>query len=658
MKRVKAAITNYPLVFLTALVGVTGLVLLATPAHDYAARLVGGYALAIAAVEAVGMVRQLIRGHAGLDLLAVTAIVSAVLVGESWAALVVVLMLTGGTALEDYAQNRSKRELTALLHKAPQQGTRLLTDDPGAGLDAAASEVVPADEIAHGDLLLVRPGEVVPVDAVLLAAHAVFDESSLTGESLPVERRAGEKVASGAVNGAAAVVVRAVAAARDSEYQQIVRLVEQAANSKAPVVRLADRYALPFTVVSLFIAGIAWAVSGEAVRFAEVLVVATPCPLLIAAPVAFLGGMSRAAHSGLIVKGGGTLEQLARVRSAAFDKTGTLTTGHPELVRILPAPGFTGDRVLQLAASAEVYSSHVLASSVVTVAKATDALPLLDIAHAEELATNGVMAEFHEPGEPPATRLIRVGKPSWIAQSAPDMTIADLNPGELAIYTALDDEYAGVIIMRDRIRPDAAQAIADLRRLGVERTVIVTGDVAATAGPIAEAAGIDEVHASCHPADKVQLVGDISPRPVLMAGDGLNDAPVLAAADIGFAMGARGSTAASESADVVNRYDNLSGLPRAVRIGQDTVRIALQSIWVGIAISVGLMLVAAFGYLPALIGAWLQEGVDLIAILGALRAMGPRSERRKPADPVSRSAGYSAPATSSGSSDRSARARA
>ena len=298
-------------------------------------------------------------------------------------------------------------------------------------------------------------------------------------------------------------------------------------------------------------------------------------------------------------------------------------------MRILPAVGFTDDRVLQLAASAEVYSSHVLASSVVKVAKATDALPFLEVTHAEELATNGVLAQFTDAAAQPTSRVIRVGKPSWVAQSAPALTTADLDPGELAIYTALDDEFAGVIIMRDRIRPDAADAIEQLHQLGVERTMIVTGDVAATAGPIAEAAGIEEVHASCRPADKVRIVSAMTPRPTLMAGDGLNDAPVLAAADIGFAMGARGSTAASESADVVNRYDSLVGLPRAVRIGQDTVRIALQSIWLGIIISIGLMLFAAFGYLPALVGAWLQEGVDLIAILGALRASGPRTERQQ-----------------------------
>lgn len=623
MSRFSFPVRAYPLVFATLLIATVGLILLTTPAGDAARWIVGGYAFLIAMWEAVGMIRQLIKGHAGLDVLAVTAITAAVLVGEPWAALVVVLMLTGGAALEDYAENRSTRELTALLRKAPQQATRFLDGATEHAFDAVTEEI-PAEAVEVGDLLLVRPGALVPVNAILVSEHAVFDESSLTGESLPVECAAGEKVSSGAVNGATAVSMRAAAPASESEYQQIVRLVEQAAGSKAKVVRLADRYAVPFTVLALIVAGIAWAASGDAVRFAEVLVVATPCPLLIAAPVAFLGGMSRAARFGLIVKGGGTLEQLSRVRSAAFDKTGTITTGKPVLERVLPAGGFGEDEVLRLAASAEVYSSHVLADSVVGAAK-EHGLTLLEAAQAEESATNGVAATLRTPGTPNA--VVRVGKPSWVRDDAPDLAPADLAPGELAIYVAVGHCFAGAIVMRDRVRDEAARALRDLDELGISRTLMVTGDVLATAEPIAQDLGIHEVHADCRPGDKVRIVSGVRPRPLIMVGDGLNDAPVLAAADIGFAMGARGATAASESADIVNRYDTLASLPRAVGIGKDTVRIALQSIWLGIIISAALMLVAAFGFLPALLGAWLQEVVDLVAILGALRALGPRSER-------------------------------
>ncbi|GAA2235465.1 heavy metal translocating P-type ATPase [Rarobacter faecitabidus] len=621
MARLVSAIRVYPQVFATLVVAIAGLVLSATPAGHLTAWLVGGYSLLIAAVEAVSMIRQLIKGHAGLDILAVMAITAAVLVGEPWAALIVVLMLTGGTALEDYASNRSTQELTALLRQAPQ--TALLVS--GSDLEDGAREV-PVDEVVVGDILLVRPGSVVPVDAVLLTESAMFDESSLTGESLPVDRAAGEHVSSGAVNGSTAIRMRAVATADQSEYQQIVRLVEQAAGSKSKVVRLADRYAVPFTILSLAIASIAWAVSGDSVRFAEVLVVATPCPLLIAAPVAFLGGMSRAARHGLIVNSGQTLEQLSQVRSVAFDKTGTITTGHPSLERVIPAPGFNDDEVLQYAASAEAYSSHVLAGAVVAAGRA-HGRALLESTGAEELPANGVTATFAAvPGRTEVT--VRVGKPSWLRQFAPTLERVEVAPGELAIYVTVDDAPAGALVMRDQTRPEASEVMRDLHELGVTRTLMVTGDVAATAHIVAREVGIDEVHADCRPADKVHVVTDVQPRPLMMVGDGLNDAPVLAAADIGLAMGARGATAASESADIVNRFDTLAGVPQAVRIGKDTVRIALQSIWLGIAISVALMLVAAAGFLPAIAGAWLQEVVDLVAILGALRAIGPRSERK------------------------------
>lgn len=611
----------------TVIVAIVGLALLATPAREVAPWLVGGYALAVAAWEAVGMVRELLKGNAGLDILAVTAITAAVLVGEPWAALVVVLMLTGGAALEDYAENRSKRELTALLRKAPSHATRIL-DDSASFVDSLRSEgsteVVPVEDITVGDVLLVRPGELVPVDGTLVSDHAVFDESSLTGESIPVERSAGERVSSGTVNGSVAVILRASAVAADSEYQQIVKLVEQASLSKGQVVRLADKYAVPFTVLSLLIAGAAWALSGEAVRFAEVLVVATPCPLLIAAPVAFLGGMSRAARLGLIVKGGGTLEQLSRVHSIAFDKTGTITSGHPTLEHIITSSSLSEDQVLGLAASAEVYSSHVLADSVVSAARARG-LKISEATHAEEIATNGIVAQFVR-ADGHGEQTVRVGKPSWLQEFAPNTQRVALEPGQLAVYVAVDSEFVGALVMRDQVRPEAREALNDLRNLGIANIIMTTGDTAATAEPIAHALGISKVYSECRPADKVRIVRDLGPRPSMMVGDGLNDAPVLAASDIGFAMGARGATAASESADIVNRFDSLATLPRAVRIGRDTVRVALQSIWLGIIFSIVLMLVAAFGFLPALAGAWLQEVVDLVAILGALRALGPRNE--------------------------------
>lgn len=613
MRSVFTAIRRYPLVAATLLIAAIGLVLQLTDWRLAVPWLVGGYAIAIAIWLGIGMVRAILGGRFGLDILAVTAITAAVLVGEVWAALIVVLMLTGGEALEDYAAQRSKRELTALLKRAPQVAHRVV--------DGTTTDIG-VDEVLLGETVLVRPGELVPVDAILRDASGTFDESSLTGESIPVERVAGELVPSGAVNGSTAVLLEAAATAQDSQYQLIVRLVTEAANSKARVVRLADRYAVPFTLFALLLAAVAWTVSGDPVRFAEVLVVATPCPLLIAAPVAFMAGMSRSAKAGIIVKGSSTLEQLSRIKTVAADKTGTLTEGTPALERLVVRGGYSDQRMLQLAASAEVYSSHVLADSVVRAAKANK-LSLLDAVGAEEIATNGVHAivDGHD---------VRVGKGAWIDEHSSGFEPVAIEAGELAVHVAVDGVAVGAIVMRDQVRPTSAQALASLKEYGVSKFIMITGDTKATAEFIADELGITEVCADCQPIDKVRIVRDEPLRPVLMVGDGLNDAPVLAAADVGMAMGARGSTAASESADVVNLVDDFSRVALAVKYGKDTVRIALQSIWLGIIISVGLMIVAAFGFLPAIVGAWLQEVVDLVAILGALRALGPLSERRRP----------------------------
>jgi heavy metal translocating P-type ATPase len=602
-------VRRYPAVALTLAVGVLGAVLALAGVGWLVAWIFSAYALAVAAWQAVGMVRDILRGHFGLDILAVTAIIATVLVGEYVASLIVVLMLTGGEALEDYAGRRAKRELDALLARAPQQAHRVVDDH---FVD------VPIDDVQPGDVLLVRPSEIVPVDGTLRSTETALDESSITGESLPVEKQAGDELLSGSVNGQVAVQMVATARAADSQYQQIVALVAGAAASKAPVVRLADRYAVPFTAFSLLLAGVAWWVSGDPVRFAEVLVLATPCPLLIAAPVAFMGGMSRAARNGVIVKGGGVLEQLARARSAVFDKTGTLTHGAPELVAVRPEPGFDADGLLALVASAEQYSSHVLAASMIDAATERG-LRLTEADGAREAATNGVVARI-------GAREVVVGKYAFVLEHAPDTRRTDIAPGELAVYVSVDGRYAGALLARDRLRDNAHATLDRLEALGVTHTMMLTGDAQATADHIAAELGIERVRAECLPADKVHEVAAIAERPVIMVGDGVNDAPVLAAADIGIAMGARGATAASESADAVILVDDISRTAKAVEVGRDTVRIALQSIWLGIVVSVGLMVIAAFGFIPATAGALLQEFVDLAAILFALRAIGGRRD--------------------------------
>jgi len=619
MARLIRIARRYWVVTLTIAVGLLGLVLAVSGAGPAVPWIFSAYALGIAVWQAVGMVRDILRGHWGLDILAVTAIVATVLVGEYVAALLVVLMLTGGEALEDYANRRAKRELDALLTRAPQLAHRM---------DGDEIVDVRADDVRPGDVLLVRPSEIVPVDATLRSAEAAVDESSITGESVPVDKRTGDAVLSGSVNGQAAVEVVATATAAQSQYQQIVALVAEAAASRAPVVRLADRYAVPFTLFSLALAGVAWWLSGDPVRFAEVLVLATPCPLLIAAPVAFIGGMSRAARNGVIVKGGGVLEQLSAARTVVFDKTGTLTYGAPTVVAIRAGEGFGEDELLRVVASAEQYSSHVLAASMIAAARERH-LPLAEAEWAREAATNGVQARIDG-------REVVVGKFAFVAEHAPDAARTQIAPGELAVYAAVDGRFAGALLASDRLRENAKATLDRLGELGVHRTMMLTGDAQATADHIAAELGITRVRADCLPADKVQEVSAIAERPVIMVGDGVNDAPVLAAADVGIAMGAKGATAASESADAVILVDDLSRTAKAVQIGRDTVRIALQSIWLGIIVSVVLMVVAAFGLIPATVGALLQEVVDLVTILAALRAIGGRLDARAamPARPV------------------------
>lgn len=557
-------------------------------------------------ITAIDMFKDLMRGHWGLDILAVIAMIATLAVQEYVAGLIIALMLTGGEALEDLAARRASRELDQLLNRAPAFAGRI---HPVTG----EVERIAIEEVKVGDELLVRSSEILPVDGVLLSNHATIDESSVTGEPIPVNYHAGDPLLSGTVNSTTSFTMRAQKVAADSNYASIVRLVEEAVDSRAPMVRLADRYAVPFTIVSLLIAGFAWFLSGDPVRFAEVLVVATPCPLLIATPVAFMGGMSSAARLNVIIKDGGVLEVLARVRSAAFDKTGTLTEGKADVVDIHPASR-TATETLRIAAAAEQYSVHVFADPIVAAARAQQ-LELPEVTNADEVATNGVLAVLSDG------TVVRVGKPAFIEDATGPIDRPALAAGETSVYVTVGDELAGVIILSDPIREQAAATVSRLRQAGVAEIAMVTGDVAPTAESVAHAIGIGTVHAETTPQSKVEIVRDMRPRPVLMVGDGINDAPVLAAADVGIAMAGRGATVASESAAAVITSNEIARVADVAYVSRRTVQIALQSIWMGIIISVGLMLVAAFGYLPAVVGALLQEIVDLVAILSALRAL-------------------------------------
>ncbi|MCT1689708.1 heavy metal translocating P-type ATPase [Brevibacterium sp. p3-SID960] len=599
------ALRRYPLAGLAVVALATTLILLASGLPGAAQILATAVIGIVVLLTAWDMIKDIMAGKWGLDILAVVAMVATVLVGEYLAGLIIVLMLTGGEALEEMAAGRAGRELDALISRAPQFANR-------EGADGQLTQI-PVDEVAIGDILVVRPNETLPVDGTLLDASATIDTSAMTGEPLPVTFTTGDTLASGTVNETRAFRMQATAASADSQYGSIVRLVREAVESQAPMVRLADRYAVPFTIVSLAIAAFAWFISGNPTRFAEVLVVATPCPLLIAAPVAFMGGMSRAAQIGVIVKNGGALETLARVRSAALDKTGTLTRGNPEVRRVIPGT-HSEDELIALAAAAEQFSLHAFAQSIGQVA-AERRLALPEVTGADETATNGVRAHLADGTE------VRVGKITYIEEVTGPLDPVELAPGETFVYVSHGSDLAGIIILADELRATAAGTVARLHELGVTDIAMLTGDNAATARAIAGEVGIDEIEAGCTPQTKVEHLASMRNRPVLMVGDGVNDAPVLAAADVGIALGARGASAASESASAVITQDDIANVAYVIEISQRTVRIALQSIWLGIAISIGLMIVAALGYLPAVVGAILQEGVDLVAILGALRAL-------------------------------------
>ena len=561
------------------------------------------------------MADSLRRRHLGVDLIALLALIGALAVSEYLAGAVIATMLATGRALERWASRRADRELRGLLARAPRSarcyaGKSLIT--------------VAVDEVRPGARLVVGPAEVVPVDGVLLSTNAVLDESALTGEPLPVEHSQGEVVRSGTVNAGSPFALIATTDAKDSTYTQIIRLVESTQASRSPFVRLADRYAAWFLLFTLAIAGTAWAVSGDAVRAVAVLVVATPCPLILAVPVAIVAGLSRTAKRGVVVKGGTALEHLAACRTLLIDKTGTLTVGKPVLAEVVSANSWAPDEVLRLAASADQVSPHVLAAAVVEAARRRD-LPLELPRQVEEVPGQGVRALVGDVR-------VAVGRARWVSARALPSSLrsarrrADLD-GALTVFVALNDEPAGVVLLDDPIRNDAARTVRNLRNSGIERIVMVTGDRAEVAETVGPVIGVDAVAAEQTPADKVDTVkAEQICAPVVMVGDGINDAPALAQAAVGVAIGTRGATASSEAADAVLTVDRLDRIGDAVVIARRALAIARQSVIAGIGLSLGLMLVAAFGYLPPALGAVLQELIDLAVILNALRVLRPRGE--------------------------------
>lgn len=559
----------------------------------------------------MAILRRLVKGDVGVDVIGVVAIAGALALRQYLAGAIIALMLTSGTALERFAISRARRELSALIQRAPRTAHRRSGE---IFIDTGVAEVKPAD------ILLIKPGEVIPVDGIVHAGTAMLDESALTGEARPVGISLGGVLRSGGTNAGAPFELRATSTSEQSTYAGILRLVRNAEEAKAPFLRLADRYATAFLALTLLVALAAWLVEGSLLRALAVLVVATPCPLILAAPAAIMGGISRAARHGIIVKGGGALETLARTRVLLLDKTGTVTAARPEVVAVESFGADTNETV-RLAASLEQVSAHPYAPAVLNEARTRD-LQLSFPSDVHEQVGAGIRGRVDE-------RMVSVGQLAFVAPGAP-RTAAQRSietrtavEGSSSIHVAVDGVLAAALIVQDPIRPEAARALRAARSCGIQHIHLVTGDHPDVAELVGDVLGIDRVYAERTPEEKVEVVRLVRAQGVTaMVGDGINDAPALALADVGIAMGARGATAASEAADVVLTSDRLEGLSLAIKIAQRTRRIALESIIAGMGLSLLAMICAAAGRITPVAGALLQEGIDVLVILNALRALG------------------------------------
>jgi len=555
------------------------------------------------------VLRSLLRRDVGVDAIALFSMGGALVLGEYLAGAVVALMLAGGNALEESANRRARRELTALVERAPRSALIRRGDE---------LVEVPIGEVVAGEVVLVRAGEVVPVDGMVESADAIVDESALTGEPLPVTIHRGGSVRSGTAATGASFELRALRPAAESAYAAVVRLVERAEQERAPFVRIADRYALFFLPATMLVAAVAWAVSGDPVRALAVFVVATPCPLILAAPIALMSGLSRAAKAGVVVKGAGTIEQLGEARSVLLDKTGTITLGHPELDRVVQTNGLPGEETLRLAASLDQLSAHPLARALVAGAEDHD-LSLVVPENVEEVFGRGVRGTVDE-------RPVLVGSATWLREHGVDPQLpAGIDGGDAKVLVAVDGALAGVVLIGDRLRADSAQLVPRLRAVGVRHVALVTGDKRLVAEAVGATLGVDRVYAEQTPEQKLEVVRALHARPelrgIVMVGDGINDAPALALADVGIAMGSAGATVSSQTADAVILVDRVDRVADAIRIGRRALYIARQSVLAGIGLSLVAMGVAAAGYLPPVGGALVQEGIDVGVILNALRAL-------------------------------------
>jgi heavy metal translocating P-type ATPase len=557
----------------------------------------------------IEIVSSLRRGDVGLDIVAALSMTAALAFGENLAAVVVALMYAGGQNLESFAERRANREMTALLARVPR--TAILHRDHQL-------EEVPLELVEPQDRLLIRQGDIVPVDGVVAQGLAVLDQSALTGEPNPVQQVVGDSVMSGSTNVGEPFDLTATRRAAESTYAGIIRLVEAAQRSKAPMARLADRYAIVFLALTLVLAGAAWLWSDDPIRALAVLVVATPCPLILAVPVAIMSGVSRAAKAGVLVKGGKALEAMARVQTLVIDKTGTLTHGQARVAEIRPMSDIAPDRLLHLAASLDQASKHAIARALVLEARGKG-LDLLVPSNVEEVPGEGVEGTV-------GGRAVAVGGIHYVARRVPGaeglLASGSYPVGSVVVAVAVDGRLAGLLILTDVLRAGAAGLIESLRRIGIRRIVLASGDRRDVAEAVTTGLALDAVHGDLTPSQKIAIVADERRHgPVMMIGDGVNDAPALAAADLGVAMGAKGAAASAEAADVVLLVDQLERILPALLIARRSKGIALQSVYAGLGLSIAGMIAAMFGYLSPVQGALIQEVIDVAVILNALRAL-------------------------------------
>lgn len=614
----KKFLSNYYLIILTIVVGILALIFqFGFQLNLVSLILIHSCAAIFVVITVVSMIKELIEGHVGLDILALTSIISTLFVNDTingitiegyWACLMIMIMMASGQALESFSSRKANKELTELINKTPKV-VHLLTDS-GYCMD------IDIKEAKIGDLFLIKPNETVPLDSTITDGTSPFNMSSLTGESLPESKKVGDKILSGFINGDSPIIARVDKKDADSQYQTIVKLAKEVDKKPSKFVKMTDKLAIPFTIVSYLLAGLGWLIAyitnpsislmDGFTRFVEVLVVASPCPLLLAAPIAMISGISQAYKKNILIKDPIAFEKLANTKTFAFDKTGTLTIGKPSISKIETIDDYSKDDLLLYMASLEINSNHIFAKSIIESSNQTNLLKASDIKEYPGKGVEGFIDGVK----------YKVGNRSFVSLDD------NIEKGETLVGLSVNDNPVGYIIFRDKLKKDTKEALSSLRDMNVDKIIMLTGDNEKTASRIAEEAGIDKYYSSLSPQDKLNIITSASDddRPIAMVGDGINDTPCLANADVGIAMQSGNDGAISEVSDIIILNDSIDSIVLAKKISINTLKIGRQAVLIGITTCIILMIVAAFGVLPAIIGAICQEGIDLISILWALRA--------------------------------------